>query len=99
MGEKKIAGVIRNAETAALTEKMEQYQREAIPSVDSMYVAADMRFYVHAKHPTIVGVEATIALSLADVIALVAPALHQVILPMTLAAQIQLQQQKAKATS
>ncbi len=90
MGEHKIAGKVGPvliANKDAVSEKIAAYKNRRVVADDVVYEGDTFTFYIHGKHPTLIGAEAVITLTLADALAMVVPVLGNVVLPMVAMSQ------------
>ncbi len=90
MSDKKVAGSIGPVIVGgkdAVSEKIDAWRKKRVVADDVVYNGDDFTFYIHGKHPTLIGAEAVITLTLADALAMVVPVLGNVVLPMVAMSQ------------
>lgn len=97
MSDGKVAGSI--GKQTPEQQKMAKYKKLSMNADDVMYVADELAFYVHGKHNGLVNVENVVRLQLSDLIAMFAPVFGNVLLPMAVASQQQLEKLAATPAS
>lgn len=70
----------------ALRARIADGREKALQGVDAVFDTERMMFYVHGKHPLLAGVEAKVALPLADMLSMLSGVIPNVLVPVVLAA-------------
>lgn len=91
MKDEKIVGSIGGPATPvnpldpeAIKKQIADWRAKGLQGDGSVFDSSCTAFHIHGKHPTLIGVEAVITVSLADFMAMLSPAIHNVIVPMLL---------------
>lgn len=62
-------------------------REKALKGIDAVFDTERLTFYLHGKHALLAGVEAKIAVPLADMLSMLAGVIPNVLVPLTIAAQ------------
>ena len=87
-----IPGVMQPASQppAALRKQIEDGRAKALKGINAVFDTERLTFYIHGKHPMLAGMEAQVAVPLADMLSMLAGVLPNVIVPIVLSAMGQL---------